>query len=122
MTYLLQLIDSWWGLDSCMEETQYPSHNVDSGLRDVRSCLDLSNMAVAVLKLERFGELGSQTLSEFGGLIEITFPWDSIELCEGHIWNLEAKPEKRNIFQIWATKHIEQRVTPQTCADIGICL
>lgn len=107
MTYLLQLIDSWWGLDSCMEETQYPSHNVDSGVSDVRSCLDLPNMAVAVLKLERFGELGSNTLTELGALNEITFPWDAIELCEGHIWNLEARTEKRNIFQIWATKHIE---------------
>lgn len=107
MTYLLQLIDSWWGLDSCMEETQHPSHNVNSGLSDVRSCLDLPNMAVDVLKLERFGELGSNTLTELGALTEITFPCDAIELCEGHVWNLEARTEKRNIFQIWATKHIE---------------
>lgn len=107
MTYLLQLIDRWWGLDSCMEETQHPSHNVDSGLSDVRCCLDLPNMAVDVLKLERFGELGSKKLTEPGALNEITFPRDAIELCEGHFWNLEARTEKIYIFQIWATKHIE---------------
>lgn len=68
-----------------MEETQYPSHNVDSSVGNVTSCMDLSNVAIAMFKLDRFGKLSSNTLAELWGGIEIAFPGNAIELCKGDV-------------------------------------
>lgn len=84
-TYLYKLIDPLCSLDSDLEETQDPSHNVDNSVRNLRRGVDGTNVSTGVVKHEWFDELGSNTLAELWGGIKVVFPRETVELLKGQL-------------------------------------
>ena len=71
-----------------MEQTQYPSHNVDNGVRNLGRGADVTNVSTDVVEHDGFDELGGDTLGELRGGVKAGFPQEAIELLEGQIGNL----------------------------------
>lgn len=64
VTCLFKLINPLCGLDSHLEETQDPSHNVDNSVRYLSRGADVTNVSTGIVKHEGFHELGSNTLGK----------------------------------------------------------
>lgn len=85
VTYLFQFINPLCGLDSDLEETQYPSHNVYNSVRNLSRGADVTNVSAGVVKHEGFDELGGKTSGELWGGNKTVFPREAVELLEGQI-------------------------------------
>lgn len=82
LQYLFQFIDRLRGLDGDLEEAQYPSHDVDDGVRDLSRGADVTDVSTGVVKREGFDELASDALGELRGGVKAVFPPEAIELPE----------------------------------------
>ncbi len=85
VTHLLKLIDPLCSLDSDLEETQDPSHDVDNSVRDLRRGADVTDVSAGVVKHEGFAELGRNALGELRRRIKTVFPRKAIELLVGQV-------------------------------------